>query len=64
MVKGKTREESIKLTAKAYGISEIDAAEIVDISTGESQGDVIEATNKTEAEAVSTYLRIKRPKDA
>ena len=41
MIEGKDREDTIRLTAAAYGISLIDAAEIVLISLGESDGDDI-----------------------
>lgn len=39
MIQGKDREESIRLTAEAYNLDPIDAAEIVDISEGWSEGD-------------------------
>ena len=41
MIKGKTDAETIKLTARALGISEQQAAVIVAIETGESTGDVV-----------------------
>jgi hypothetical protein len=41
MIQGKDTQESIKLTAAAYGISLVDAAEIVLIELGESDGDDI-----------------------
>jgi hypothetical protein len=40
MILGRDRDETIRLTADAYGISEVDAAEIVDIEDGRSDGDV------------------------
>ena len=42
MIQGETREETIRLTAQALGISELDAAELIEIELGESDGDVIE----------------------
>jgi hypothetical protein len=41
MIEGKTREETIRLTAKAYGISEIEAAFIWGLEHGTIKGDVI-----------------------
>jgi hypothetical protein len=40
MIRGRDRDETIRLTADAYGISEVDAAEIVDIEDGRSDGDI------------------------
>jgi len=41
MIEGKTREETIRLTAAAYGISEGDAEFIVAQELGEIEGDVV-----------------------
>jgi len=41
MIEGKTREETIRLTAKAYGISEVEAAFIWGLEHGTINGDVI-----------------------
>jgi hypothetical protein len=41
MIQGKTRRESIELTAKALGISEVEAEFIVAIELGEISGDII-----------------------
>lgn len=41
MIEGKTREETIRLTAKAYGISEVEAAFIWGLEHGTIKGDVI-----------------------
>lgn len=42
MIEGTTREETIKLTAEAYGISEVDAAFIYAQEHGEIDSDEIE----------------------
>jgi len=41
VIEGKTREETIRLTAKAYGISEVEAAFIWGLEHGTIKGDVI-----------------------
>ena len=40
MIEGKTREETIRLTAQALGISELEAEFIVAMEQGEISGDV------------------------
>jgi hypothetical protein len=46
MIQGKDREESIKLTAEALGITEREATFIVAMELGEIDGDVIEVDEK------------------
>jgi len=46
MIKGKTREETIRLTAKFLGISEIEAAFIWGQEHGTIKGDVIVVDDK------------------
>lgn len=41
MIEGKDRQETVKLTAEALGISEADADFIVAIELGEIDGDVV-----------------------
>jgi hypothetical protein len=41
MIEGKDREETIKLTAKFWGISEVEAAFIWGLEHGTIKGDVI-----------------------
>ncbi|HZP82588.1 MAG TPA: hypothetical protein VFB21_13190 [Chthonomonadaceae bacterium] len=40
MIEGKTREETIRLTAQALGVSELEAEFIVAMEMGEIEGDV------------------------
>ena len=49
MIEGKTREETICLTAQVLGISELEAEFIIAMETGEISGDVevIEAKSAT-----------------
>lgn len=54
MIEGKTREETIKLTAEALGVSELDAAEIIAIELGESDGDVIDVDENEVSEPDDT----------
>lgn len=46
MIEGKDREETIRLTAKALGISLAEAEFIVAIELGEIDGDVIVESEK------------------
>ena len=46
MIEGKTKEETIRLTARFLGISEIEAAFIYGQERGEIKGDVIVVSEK------------------
>jgi hypothetical protein len=46
MIEGKDREETIRLTAEALGISVAEAEFIIAIETGEITGDVVELDGK------------------
>jgi hypothetical protein len=57
MIEGKTREETIELTARAYGISLIEAEGIVAIELGEIQGDIVEIDDQgNEVEQQPTHV--------
>lgn len=54
MIEGKTRKETIRLTAQALGISELEAEFIVAIECGEISGDVEVLEEETPGAAAPT----------
>jgi len=61
VIEGKTKEETIRLTAEFLGISEIEAAFIWGQEHGEIEGDVIVVNNSGKPMLPQSPLAIRRP---